>query len=188
MGADGASVAPEMLDGEAVAAGVCKAENAILALFQETGLNDPQGVTHLENGLRSHGFLAFHGADPKMDANAARKAGLLIALRADMFDVEEVREVVDIVPGKAMALDVVTSSGALTFINVHGPCSGDQAPIGAGPAVPLQAAGNGGGPYARPRRPAGPGAEGPGALGAPCAAGGAGVQGGGPAATAPPPR
>ena len=32
--------------------------------------------------------------------------------------------VVDIVPGKAMALDVVTAGGTLTVINVHGPGSG----------------------------------------------------------------
>ena len=31
---------------------------------------------------------------------------------------------VDIVPGKAMALDVVTTAGTLNVINVHGPCSG----------------------------------------------------------------
>ena len=63
-----------------------------------------------------------------MDAQAASAAavrgGLLIALRADMFAAEEVRVVVDIVPGKAMALDVVTAGGTLTVINVHGPGSG----------------------------------------------------------------
>ena len=37
-----------------------------------------------------------------------------------MFVVEEVRDVVDIVPGKAMALDVVAAGGTLTVINVHG--------------------------------------------------------------------
>ena len=31
---------------------------------------------------------------------------------------------VDIVPGKAMALDVVTASGTITVINVHGPGNG----------------------------------------------------------------
>ena len=30
----------------------------------------------------------------------------------------------DIVPGKAMALDVVTAGGTLTVINVHSPDSG----------------------------------------------------------------
>ena len=41
MRGDGVQVAPGMLDGEAVAAGVMKAEGAILGLFQETGLQDP---------------------------------------------------------------------------------------------------------------------------------------------------
>ena len=63
-----------------------------------------------------------------MDAQAASAAavrgGLLIALRADVFAAEEVRDIVDIVPGKAMALDVVTAGGTLTVINVHGPGSG----------------------------------------------------------------
>ena len=48
----------------------------------------------------------------------------MIALRADVFAAEEVRDIVDIVPGKAMALDVVTAGGTLTVINVHGPGSG----------------------------------------------------------------
>ena len=31
---------------------------------------------------------------------------------------------VDIVPGKAMALDAVTAGGTLTIVNIHGPGSG----------------------------------------------------------------
>ena len=38
-----------MLDGEAVAAGIMKAEGSIVGLCQETGLQDPQGVVHSEN-------------------------------------------------------------------------------------------------------------------------------------------
>ena len=52
------------------------------------------------------------------------QGGLLIALRADIFAAEEVRDVVDIVLGEAIALDVVTAGGTLTIINVHGPGSG----------------------------------------------------------------
>ena len=55
---------------------------------------------------------------------AAVRGGLLIALRSDVFAAEEVRDIVDIVPGKAMALDVVTAGGTLAVINVHGPGSG----------------------------------------------------------------
>ena len=120
----GVPVAPGMLDGEAVAAGVMKAEGAILGLFQETGLQDPQAVVHLENQWRHHGYHAYPGVDAKAASAAVVRGRLLIALRADMFAAEEVRDVVDIVPGKAMALDVVTAGGTLTVINVHGPCSG----------------------------------------------------------------
>ena len=60
-------MAPGMLDGEAVAAGLMKAEGAILGLFHETGLQDPQGVVHSKNQGRHHGYHAF----PAVDARAA---------------------------------------------------------------------------------------------------------------------
>ena len=63
MRGDGVPVAPGMLDGEAVAAGVMKAEGAILGLFQETGPQDPQGVVHSENQWRHHGYHAYPGVD-----------------------------------------------------------------------------------------------------------------------------
>ena len=113
-----------LLRGEAGAAGVMKAEGAILGLFQETGLQEPQGVVHLENQWRHHGYHAYPGVDAQAASAAAVRGGLLIALRADMFATEEVRDVMDIVPGKAMALDVVTAGGTLTVINVQGPGSG----------------------------------------------------------------
>ena len=124
MRGDGVPVAPGMLGGEAVAAGIMKAEGAIMGLFQETGLQDPQGVVHSENQWRHHGYHAFPGVDAQAASAAAVRGGLLIALRADLFAAEEVRDVVDIVPGKAMALDVVTAGGTLTVANVHGPGSG----------------------------------------------------------------
>ena len=124
MRGDGVPVAPGMLDGEAVVAGIMKAEGAILGLFQETGLQDPQGVVHSENQWRHHGYHAYPGVDAPAASAAAVRGGLLIALRADVFAAEEVRDIVDIVQGKAMALDVVTVGGLLTVINVHGPGSG----------------------------------------------------------------
>ena len=51
--------APGMLDGEALAAGVLKAQGAILGLFRETGLQDPQGRVHMKNQWRHHGYHAF---------------------------------------------------------------------------------------------------------------------------------
>ena len=119
-------MAPGMLDGEAVAAGVMKAEGAILGLFQETGLHDPRGMINLENQWRHHGYHAFQGVDAQAASAAAVRGGLLIALRADVFTAEEIRDVVDIVPGKTMAPDVVTVGGVLTVINVHGPGSGGE--------------------------------------------------------------
>ena len=121
---DGVPVAPGMLDGEAVAAGIMKAEGAILGLFQVTGLQDPQGVVHSENQWRHHGYHAYPGVDAQAASAAAVGGGLLIALGVDVFAAEEVRDIVDIVPGKAMALDVVTAGGTLMVNNVHGPGSG----------------------------------------------------------------
>ena len=63
MPGDGVPVAPSMLDGEAVAAGIMKAEGAIPGLFQETGLRDPQGVAHSEDLWRHHGYHAYPGVD-----------------------------------------------------------------------------------------------------------------------------
>ena len=83
-------------------------------------------MVHMENQWRHHGYHAFRVVDTTAAPAAAMRGGLLIALRADMFAAEEVRDVVDVVPGKAMALDVVTAGGTLTVINVHGPRSGGE--------------------------------------------------------------
>ena len=124
MRGDGVPAARGILDSEAVEARILKAEGAFLALFQETGLQDPQGMVQMENQRRHHGYRAFLGVDPTAAPVAAVHGGLLIALRADVFVAEEFREVVDIVPGKAMAIVVVTASGTLSIVNVHGPGSG----------------------------------------------------------------
>ena len=63
------------------------------------------------------GIMRTKGVDAQAASAAAVRGGLLIALR-------EVRDIVDILPGKAMAPDVVTAGGTLTVINVHGPGSG----------------------------------------------------------------
>ena len=115
---------PGTLDSEAVAAGVLKAEGAILGLFQEMGLQDPQGMVHMENQWRHHGYQACLEVNTHAASAAAVRGGLLIALLADLFVAEEVRDVVDIMPGKAMALHLVTAGGAFTVIIVHGVGSG----------------------------------------------------------------
>ena len=94
-----------------------------LGLFQETGLHDTQGMVHMENQRRHHCYHAFLGIDPTAAPAAVVRAGLLIALRADVF-AAEVRDVVDIIPGKAKALDVGTAGATVTVIYVHGPGSG----------------------------------------------------------------
>ena len=124
MRGDNVPTAPVMLDSEAFVAGILKAEGAILGLFQDTGLQDPQGMVHMENQWCHHGYHAFLGVHPTAAPAAAVRRGLLSALWADVFAAEEVRDVVHIVPGTAMALDVVTAGGTLTVINVHGPGSG----------------------------------------------------------------
>ena len=92
MRGDGVPVAPGMLDREAVAAGIMKAEGAILGLFQETGLQDPQGVVHSENQWRHHGYHTYPGVDAQAASAAAVRGGLLIALRADVFAAEAGKE------------------------------------------------------------------------------------------------
>ena len=88
-------------------------------------MQDPQGMVHIEeNQGHHHGYHAFFGVDPQAASAPAVRGGLLIALQADVLATKEVRDVVDIVPGKAMALDVVTASGTLTVISVYGSDSG----------------------------------------------------------------
>ena len=105
-------------------AGIFKAEDAIFGLFQEIGLQDPQGVTPRENEWRHHGCHAFPGVDSQAASTAAVRGGLLIALQADVFAAEEVRDVVDILPVKVIALNVVSLGGTFTVIIAHGPGSG----------------------------------------------------------------
>ena len=124
MRGDNVPLAPGMLDGEAAAAGVMKGEGAILGLFQETCVLHPQGMVQLENRWCHHGYHAFLRVDAQAASTAAVRGGLAVARPADVFAAEELRDVVDIVPGNAMALDVVTAGGMLTVINVHGPGSG----------------------------------------------------------------
>ena len=80
----------------------------------------------MENQWRPHGYHVFVGVDTEATSAAGVCGVLLIALRADVLAAEEVRDVVDIVPGKAMALNVVTTCGTFTVINVHGPDGGDD--------------------------------------------------------------
>ena len=108
MRGDGVHTAPGILDSKAVAAGILKAKGAIRGLFQETRLRVPQGMAHMENQWCHHGYHVILRVDPKAPPATAVRGGLLIALRAHVFDAEEVRYVVDIVLGKAMALNVVT--------------------------------------------------------------------------------
>ena len=63
MRGDGVREAPGMLDSVAAAACVLKADGAILGPFKETGLQDPQGMAHMENHWRPHGYRAFLRVD-----------------------------------------------------------------------------------------------------------------------------
>ena len=121
----GVPTAKGMIDREAVRASILKAEGAILGLFEETGLQEPQSIVRIENLWRHHGYHAFLGADPKAASAAAGRSGLLIALRADVFAVENFGVVVDIVPGKAMALDAMTA-GRMHIRQCLGPGSGGE--------------------------------------------------------------
>ena len=70
---------------EGVALGIQQAEGAILGLFQEKGMQDPQGMTHMEKCWCHHGYHAFHGVDPAAAPATAARGSLPIALRADTF-------------------------------------------------------------------------------------------------------
>ena len=124
MRGNGVPLALGMLDSEAVPAGLLKADGAILGLCQWTGLHYAKSMVHIENQWRHNGYHAFLGVDAQAASAGVVRGSLLIALQADIVAAEEVRDVVNIVPGKAMALDVLTAVGTLTVMNVHGPGSG----------------------------------------------------------------
>ena len=89
------------------------------------GRGTANGWKRSPGGTADDALLASLRVGPR--SAVAVRGGLLIALRAGVFVEEEVRDVVDIVPGKAMALDVVTAGGAFKVINFHGPgSSGDS--------------------------------------------------------------
>ena len=81
-------------------------------------------MVHMENQWHHYGHHAFLGVNHLAAAGAAVRGGLLIALQTDVFAAEEVRDVLDIAPGKAMALDVVTEDGTFRVLNVYGLGSG----------------------------------------------------------------
>ena len=111
--------APGMLDSEPVAGGILRAEGAILGLFHETSLQDPQGMAHMENRVHHHGYHALLEVDPMATLMVGMHSGLLIAPGADMLAAEGVHDVVYIVSGKPTALNVVTAV-TLTIVNFHG--------------------------------------------------------------------
>ena len=74
--------------------------------------------------MAHHGYHLFLGVHPQAALAVAVRVCLLMALRADVFAADEARDVMDIVPGKVMALTVVAAGGTFTVINVHGPGSG----------------------------------------------------------------
>ena len=75
MRSDGVPAAPGMLDSEAVAAGILKAEGAILGLFQETRLQDPQGMLHIESQWPHNRYHAFLRVDTTAALAAAVRGG-----------------------------------------------------------------------------------------------------------------
>ena len=80
MRGDGVPTALGMLDTEAVAAGILKAEGAILGLFEATGPQEHQDVVNMEKQWCHHGYHVFLGVDPHAASAAAVHGGLLIAL------------------------------------------------------------------------------------------------------------
>ena len=71
---------PGMLDCKVVAASILDAEGGIFWLVHETGMEDPQGLTQVENRLCNHGFHACHGVDPVAAPTAAIWVDHLVAL------------------------------------------------------------------------------------------------------------
>ena len=73
------------------------------------------------------GYHTYHSIKLKRPGQRKMASGVLVALDKDTFKDHEVLGVVDIVNGKATAVEVQTADGdGVTFINVHGPSLGGE--------------------------------------------------------------
>ena len=76
MWADRVPTASGMLESQAFAGCLLKAEGTILGLFQETGRQDAQGMVRVENPWRHHGYHAFLRNHTEAASGAAERGCL----------------------------------------------------------------------------------------------------------------
>ena len=92
---------------------------------QETEVSSDADQQHVTNMFDALGYHTYHSIKRKRPGQRKTASGVLVVLDKDTFKDHEVLGVVDIIDGKAMAVEVQTAEGdRVTFISVHGPDAG----------------------------------------------------------------
>ena len=95
-------------------------------MHQETGIATRAQEMHVAAALRDKGYTPFFSSRLAETGatSTPRGEGLRTAVSSKYVAEHEVLSFMEIVPGKAAALDIRTDGGGFTLINVHGPQAG----------------------------------------------------------------
>ena len=101
-------------------------EGGFAIMLQETGIATRAQEMHVAAALRDKGYTAFFSSRLAETGatSTSRGGGLLTAVSSKYVAEHEVLSFMEIVPGKAAALEIRTDGGGLTLINVHRPQAG----------------------------------------------------------------
>ena len=113
-------------DKEHLITGMLPQEGGFAIMLQETGIATRAQEMHVAVALRDKGYTAFFSSRLAETGapSTSREGGLLTAVSSKYVAEHQVLSFMEIVPGKAAALEIRTDGGGLTLINVHGPQAG----------------------------------------------------------------
>ena len=106
--------------------GMLPQEWGFAIMLQDTGIATRAQEMHVAAALRDKGYTPFFSSRLEETGATSTSTGgdLLTAVSSKYVAEHEVLSFMEIVPGKAAALEIRTDGGGLTLINVHGPQAG----------------------------------------------------------------
>ena len=113
-------------DKEHLITGMLPQEGGFAVILQETGIATRAHEMHVAAVLRDKGYTAFFSSRlaETRATSTSRGGGLLTAVSSKYVAEHELLSFMEVVPGRATALEIRTDGGGLTLINVHGPQAG----------------------------------------------------------------
>ena len=113
-------------DKEHLITGMLPQEGGFAIMLQETGIAIRVQEMHVAAALRDKGNTPFFSSRlAETGATSTSRGGSLLTAVSSKYVAEhEVLSFMEIVPGRAAALEIRTDGGGLTLINVHGPKAG----------------------------------------------------------------